>query len=106
MTNPSSNHVVFTPLRIALIIAVALSNALALISFVFADAPWAYALRVFGIVFIMLFAFVILLELTWLHHRGKHVKGQPAYKSYQLAKWLYAGLFILGVSSGLFVLLS
>jgi hypothetical protein len=106
MTNHTRNHVVFTPLRIALIIAVALSNGLALISFVFADAPWAYALRVFGIVFIMLFAFVILLEFTWLHHRGKHVKGQPEYSTYQLAKWLYAGLFLLGVSIGLFVLLS
>ncbi len=100
-----TNYVVFTPLRIALLIAIILSNAVALASFVFDGQPWAQALRVFGVVFIMLLVFVILLEMVWLHHRAKYVKDDPVYKKYQLAKWLYGFLFVLGLATGLVVLL-
>ena len=92
----SSNKVVFTPLRIALLVAITLSNALALICQIAKDQPWADALGVFAVVFIMLFVFVILLELVWLHHRSKDTVDAAVKAKYRLAKWLYSLLFVLG----------
>ena len=92
----TSNKVVFTPLRIALLIAITLSNALAIVCQIAREQPWADALGVFAVVFIMLFVFVILLELVWLHHRSKDIEDVAIRAKYRLAKWLYSMLFVVG----------
>lgn len=96
---------VFTPLRVALISAIILANIAAFLGLIMPEVGWAEMTGLFGIVFIMMFVFVILLELTWLHHRGK-VYTQPAIrKQYKMAKLVYLILLILGVLMGLLVLL-
>jgi uncharacterized membrane protein YbhN (UPF0104 family) len=92
----TSNKVVFTPLRIALLVAITLSNVLAIVCQIASDQPWADALGVFAVVFIMLFVFVILLELVWLHHRSKDIEDVAVKSKYRLVKWLYSILFLLG----------
>ncbi|WP_223788049.1 hypothetical protein [Marinicella meishanensis] len=105
--NPSSHtdHVVFTPLRIALITAIILANGLAVISQFLGDDPWAQALSVFAVVFIMLFVFVILLEVVWLHHRAKPLADPVLVARYRLAKVIYGVLFVLGFALAAWVLL-
>ncbi len=92
----NSPQPVFTPLRIALMTAIILSNALAVISLMLKPQPWAEALGVFSIVFIMLFVFVILLELVWMHHRSKTITDVKIKKKYRWAKIIYAFLFGFG----------
>lgn len=96
---------VFTPLRITLIITIMLSNLLAVVSFVFKTQAWAEPLGIFAVVFIMLFVFVILLEIVWLHHRGKTTTDAVIMKRYQLAKLIYAVLFVVGFLIAYWVLM-
>ncbi|MCX7552855.1 hypothetical protein OS175_03100 [Marinicella sp. S1101] len=88
--------VVFTPLRILLIVSIIIFNLLGVFTMINAEASWAEFVGVLSVVFIMLFVFVILLEWTWLHHRGKLVEDAKIRSQYQLAKWIYAVLFVIG----------
>ncbi len=101
----NTDHTVFTPLRIALIIAIIASNSLAVISKLFADQAWAYPVGIFAVVFIMLFVFVILLEIVWLHHRAKPLADPPLVAKYRQAKLIYSLLFVLGFVLAAWVLL-
>lgn len=92
----NQTNTVFTPLRIALIITIICANLLALVTFFVEDQPWSESLGIFAVVFIMLFVFVILLEVVWLHHRAKHVTEPSEIKQYKRAKWIYLTLFVLG----------
>jgi hypothetical protein len=96
---------VFTPLRMALLTAIAVSNLLALISFANAGQAWAEPLKVFAVVFIMLFVFVILLELVWMHHRAKTISDENTLKKYRVARMLYGLFFVSGFVIGYVVLL-
>lgn len=100
-----SKNVVFTPLRVALIITIALSNGLAVVSMLVKQSPLTEALGIFAVVFIMLFVFVILLEVVWLHHRAKNISDHSTVKRYKLAKIIYAILFIIGFMITYWVLL-
>ena len=100
----NSKAVVFTPLRIALITAIVISNLLALSAYLAKSQPWAEALGVFAVVFIMLFVFVILLEWVWLHHRAKAETDPSIQSKYKKAKYIYALLFFIGFAVGLLVL--
>ncbi|TDR23345.1 hypothetical protein [Marinicella litoralis] len=91
-----SKNVVFTPLRIALIISIVVSNALAVISLFVEKSPATEALGIFAVVFIMLFVFVILLEVVWLHHRAKAITDPATLSRYRAAKIIYSLLFICG----------
>ena len=97
--------VVFSPLRVVLMILIAVANLAALIAFVLPDQPWSDLVGLFGIVFIMMFVFVIFLEITWLHHRGKHVTDDGIHQQYRLAKIIYWVLLISGIILGLLALL-
>lgn len=104
-SNREIQQTVFTPLRIALIVAIILANVLALISQLLGDEPWAQALQVFAVVFIMLFVFVILLEMVWLHHRAKPLEDPDLVARYRLAKVIYGVLLLLGFAMAAWVLL-
>ena len=95
---------VFTPLRVLLMSSIAIFNLLAVFTLLNQQAPWAEFLGVLSVVFIMLFVFVILLELTWLHHRGKVIEDPSAKSQYRLAKWIYAVLFFMGFFISYYVL--
>ncbi|KAA3647431.1 MAG: hypothetical protein DWP95_03075 [Proteobacteria bacterium] len=97
--------VVFSPLRVILMILIIVANLAALIAIAAPNQPWSKLLGLFGIVFIMMFVFVILLELTWLHHRGKHVTDPAIRKHYRLAKIIYLVLLICGIVLGMLALL-
>ncbi|GAA4817506.1 hypothetical protein GCM10011365_12870 [Marinicella pacifica] len=101
----SETPVVFSPLRVVLMILITLSNLAVLIAFAVPGQPWSQWLRLFGIVFVMMFVFVILLEITWLHHRGKHVTDAGMVKQYRLAKIIYVLLLVSGIVLGLVALL-
>ncbi len=101
----SQTNVVFTPLRIALIITIIGVNLLAVASFFLTGQPWSEALGIFAVVFIMLFVFVILLEVVWLHHRAKNLADQSNLSQYKLAKWIYLTLFVFGFVISYVVLL-
>ncbi len=101
----SEKPVVFSPLRVILMVLIVVANLAALIAFAIPDQPWSQWLRLFGIVFIMMFVFVILLELTWLHHRGKHVIDSTQRKQYRRAKIIYLILLITGIVLGMMALL-
>lgn len=92
----SHQHIVFTPLRIALLTAVVLSNVLALVSVLNPQAPWSDALGVYAVVFILLFVFVILLEVVWMYHRRKTQTDVLVRKKYALALLIYGVFFVLG----------
>ncbi len=97
--------VVFTPLRIALIILMTAANLTAVVTLLVPNQPWAETLGLFAIVFVMMFVFVILLEFTWLHHRGKMYPDPVIQKQYRLAKIIYIVLFVTGILIGVVVLL-
>ena len=97
---------VFTPLRVALMVAVVLANVMALISYLNPDASWSEPLGIYAVVFILLFVFVILLELVWMLNMRKvqtdsHIKGQ-----YNKALGLYTFFFVLGFIEVYLVLMS
>ncbi|MCB1583176.1 MAG: hypothetical protein R3E90_04970 [Marinicella sp.] len=100
------NHTVFTPLRIALIIAIFLANLLAVISLGAKQQPWSEAMGVFAVVFIMLFVFVILLELVWIHQRSKSITDGRIKRKYRLAKIVYSCLFGVGFFIAYLVLMT
>jgi protein-S-isoprenylcysteine O-methyltransferase Ste14 len=102
----NTQHRVFTPLRMALMIAIAAANLLALFTIFSKQTPWSEALGVFAIVFIMLFVFVILLELVWMHHRAKSITDMAIRKKYRLAKTLYLIFFVMGFVISYFVLMT
>jgi len=101
----SSTPVVFSPLRVILMGLMTVANLMTLLSIVMPQASWAKLVGLFGIVFVMMFVFVILLELTWLHHRGKAYTAAQVRKKYRLAKWIYMVLLISGIIMGLIYLL-
>lgn len=88
--------VVFTPLRILLISTIVVFNLLAIFTLIYTKAAWAEFLGIFSVVFIMLFVFVILLEWTWLHHRGKKAESVALKSQYRTVKLIYGILFVLG----------
>ncbi len=97
--------VVFSPLRIILMAIMIIANLMTLSAIVTPEAPWADLVGLFGIVFVMMFVFVILLELTWLHHRGKHFTEPQVQQKYRRAKWIYMILLLSGIIMGLIYLL-
>jgi len=99
------NSVVFTPLRVALIVLMTLANLAAVVALLVPNQPWSELLGLFGIVFVMMFVFVILLEYTWLHHRGKMYSDPVIKKQYRLAKIIYLVLLVMGILIGVVVLL-
>ncbi len=101
----NKDHIVFTPLRIALITTIIIANCLAIISKSFAAQPWAYPVGIFAVVFIMLFVFVILLEIVWLHHRAKPLTEPSLVAKYRKAKLIYSVLFASGFILAAWVLL-
>ncbi len=92
----SHQHIVFTPLRIALLTAVVLSNVLALISVLNPEATWSDALGVYAVVFILLFVFVILLEMVWIYHMRKSQTDAQVRQKYAMALLIYGVFFVLG----------
>ncbi len=101
----SSQPVVYTPLRLALMITVMFFNLMAVISYLFPTQPWSEFVGIFAVVFIMLFVFVILLEWTWLHHMGKVQQDAVVKSKYSQAKLIYAVLFVMGFLISYLVLL-
>lgn len=101
----SEKPMVFSPLRVVLMILIGIANLAALSAIVLPDQPWSELVGLFGIVFIMMFVFVILLEMTWLHHRGKHVTDKSQIRQYRLAKIIYWVLLIMGIILGMLALL-
>ncbi len=92
----NSKPVVYTPLRLSLMIAVLLFNLLAMVTYLMPEQPWSEFVGVFAVVLIMLFVFVILLEWTWLHHMGKAQEDPSTKAKYKQAKMIYAVLFVMG----------
>lgn len=105
LINMKQKSVVFTPLRVALIILMTLANLAAVVALLMPQQPWADILGLFAIVFVMMFVFVILLEYTWLHHRGKMYSDPAVQKQYRLAKIIYLVLLVTGILIGVVVLL-
>ena len=92
----NSKTVVYTPLRVSLMVTVLLFNLLAMVTYVMPQQPWSEFVGVFAVVLIMLFVFVILLEWTWLHHMGKAQEDASIKAKYKQAKVIYAILFVVG----------
>lgn len=92
----SSQAVVYTPLRVALMVTVLFFNILAVVTHLIPEQTWSDFLNVFSVVFIMLFVFVILLEWTWLYHMGKVQKDHLIKAKYKQAQIIYAVLFVMG----------
>ena len=92
----SSHPVVYTPLRVALMVTVLFFNILAVVTYLMPEQTWTDFVKVLSVVFIMLFVFVILLEWTWLHHRGKVQEDSAIKAKYKQAKIIYAVLFFMG----------
>ncbi len=86
-------------------ITVLLFNLLAVVTYLIPEQPWSGFVLVFSVVMIMMFVFVILLEWTWLHHRGKVQEDASVKASYNLAKLIYAALFVMGFLISFWVLL-
>jgi len=101
----NSEPVVYTPLRLSLMITIMLFNLIAVVNYLIPEQPWSEFVGIFSVVFIMLFVFVILLEWTWLHHMGK-VQANAAVKAkYKQAKIIYSVLFLMGFLISYWVLL-
>lgn len=100
----AAEYKVFTPLRLSLMIAIVVANLLAIFTLSVEQTPQIEALSVFAVVFIMLFVFVILLELVWMHQRSKPITEQAVLNRYRLAKILYAIMFVAGFLISYFVL--
>ena len=88
--------VVYTPLRLTLMITIMIFNLLAILTYLMPEQPWSELLGVLSVVFIMLFVFVILLEWTWLHHMGKAQQDVAVKAKYTQAKLIYTVLFVMG----------
>ncbi len=88
--------VVFNTLRVALIFAIVLSNLSALIAFSYPHAHWSKPLGIYSVVFILLFVFVILLEIVWILNMRKVQTDRLIRKKYSLALIIYGFFFVLG----------
>lgn len=97
--------VVFTPLRVVLIGFIVVISLAAIASIMLPQQPWADMLGLFAVIFIMMFLFVILLEWTWLYHRGKVQTDPVIQKQYKIAKSIYLVLFVIGVLIGVIYLM-
>lgn len=106
LTFMNNNPTVFTPLRIALMVAVVLANLMAIISYYNPDATWSEPLGIYAVVFILLFVFVILLELVWMLNMRKVQTDIKVRKQYNLALGIYAFFFVFGFIKVYLVLMS
>ena len=86
----------FTPLRITLMVFIVIVNIAAAFAFGFPDASWSRYLGIFATVFILMFVFLLILELVWLISFKKQQTNPDTIKSYQKAINIYLVLFILG----------
>lgn len=86
----------FTPLRIALIIFIIIVDILAILSYGFSGEPWARITGIFATVFILMFVFLILLELVWLVSFKNQQTDSVTIKSYKKAINIYLTLFPIG----------
>ncbi len=91
-----SKPVVYTPLRITLMLTIVILNLMGIITYLIPEQPWSEFVGVLSVVFIMLFVFVILLEWVWLHHMGKVQQDQNVKSKYTQAKLIYAVMFVMG----------
>lgn len=87
---------VFTPLRVALMVAVVLANIMALVAFLNPEAAWSEPLGIYAVVFILLFVFVILLELVWMLNMRKVQTDALIKSQYNKALGIYMFFFVLG----------
>ncbi len=92
----NKNPTVFTPLRLALMGAVILSNLMALIAYMNPEASWSEPLGIYAVVFILLFVFVILLELVWMLNMRKVQTDKKVRSQYNKALGIYGFFFVLG----------
>ncbi len=86
----------FTPLRITLMVFIVIVNIAAAFAFGFPEASWSRYLGIFATVFILMFVFLLILELVWLISFKKQQTNPDTIKSYQKAINIYLVLFILG----------
>jgi len=86
----------FTPLRITLMVFIVIVNIAAAFAFGFPDASWSRYVGIFATVFILMFVFLLILELVWLISFKKQQTNPDTIKSYQKAINIYLVLFILG----------
>ena len=86
----------FTPLRITLMVFIVIVNIAAAFAFGFPDASWSRYVGIFATVFILMFVFLLILELVWLISFKKQQSNPETIKSYQKAINIYLVLFILG----------
>lgn len=101
----SSSQVVYTPLRVTLMVTVFLLNLTAVVTYLMPEHPWSELVGVMSVVLIMLFVFVILLEWTWLHHMGKVQQDSSIKAKYKQANMIYSVLFVIGFLISYWVLL-
>ncbi|WP_154222558.1 hypothetical protein [Marinicella rhabdoformis] len=87
---------VFTPLRVALMVAVVLANVMALVAYLNPSAAWSEPLGIYAVVFILLFVFVILLELVWMLNMRKVQTDSQVRSQYNKALGIYGFFFVLG----------
>ncbi len=94
----------FTPLRIALMVFIAIAISGAIIAYVFHNQPWAYYLGIFSTVFILMSDFIIFLELVWLNSMRINIKDPTIKASYKKALIIYLALLTIGVIICFFIL--
>lgn len=86
----------FTPLRTTLMVFIVLVNIAAAFAFGFPDAVWSRYVGIFATVFILMFVFLLILELVWLISFKKQQTNPDTIKSYQKAINVYLVLFPVG----------
>lgn len=86
----------FTPLRIALMVFIFLANIMAVVSYAYSDASWAYLVGILATVFILMGVFLQLLELIWLYSFKNQQTDPETIKSYKRAINIYLLLFPVG----------
>lgn len=93
MSQPKS---AFTPLRISLIISIILANLAAIAAYFAPINETSDMLGMFAVVFIMMFVFVQIMEMVWLHIYKKSAESETLKNSYQKAMLIYSVLFVFG----------
>ncbi|MFK8012655.1 MAG: hypothetical protein AB8B80_11475 [Marinicellaceae bacterium] len=86
----------FTPLRTTLMVFIIIVNIAAAVAFGFPDAQWSRYLGIFATVFILMFIFLLILEMVWLTSFKKQQTNPLTIKSYQKAINIYIVLFCMG----------
>ncbi len=97
---------VFTPLRVALMLSLVVVNLMALVASLNPDAPWSEPLGIYGVVFILLFVFVILLEFVWMLNMRKVQTDAEVKSQYNMALGIYAFLWLFGFVEAYLILMS